>query len=1085
MSYNDVARPNGARRTLRAATAGLVALAVALSGPVAHAQETEPPAVATTTPTTTPTEAPSPTGTPAETPVETPTTSPTDPGPTDPGVPDQPLTGKTAERGAAPVEERPAAQALPPANLPDLALTVAFDREEYAVTDDIGVTITVRNKGDAPAEDVRFTVNGSVDFGVGGLELGRVPGPTLAPGEGRTYDLVGRSRHLIADSVYLTVGAHVGPQSSPSFDPTPNDNSASDTARLPRSGSVKGVAYRDANGNGRFDEGEGLANRTVTARTAGSQSGLGGATDSTGRFTFDHVQPGAYQISVDTYPDRLVVAPRAASFTVRSGEALSLELPVVPTVDHVLRSLVEFDRDSYLGADPVGIRVALTNSGAVPLANVVAVCSGDGEDGRIVPTGPEWAPLDPDGPGVTLAAGETRVFALTEAVPAGAVAKGELSISCHFGNAGRSTSGYVGGSDHADVDDNYGDLRGTLLFDSGDGAPVPLAGAWISVYDARTRLTSRSALTEADGRFTFPRIERGEHRFLLAGPYRDRATGDGWFTAEVTAGGTTDVEFVAVPGPLVELPRPDYRLDAEIAFDRTTYDINDPVRVKVRLTNAGANSGMALVFQPEWARSALEHDPAQWRALSPYDSGVERLELWPGETYEIELVGRAPTWGYDGKVRLKGRIGGTVQVPVDLSADVTVERGDVEVLAFADADADGVADTGEELPGTRVHLAGGVPHTEADVVTGANGRASAEDLPAGVYRTSGAHDGWVEAFDHYANTRVVGDGGTVLEIPLIRSMRETLDVRMEFAEASYLPTDRPGLTVSLTNDTGRDLTVHVNCDDAGRGHGVLGGPQWGPLHEGLPLAAGATWSGAVTADMPASAADHGRVTAACSFGPLDAYDGGVWEGSPLARAEAKVPGATWTTTGRVEVRDTYPQVVVPDVKLVLLDPATGAPVARTTTGRDGSFTFPDLPVGAYTPVVVGPWEVVLGGPGPLFEAVRGELSPEVVFVVPGPEVADPDLVRPDPAPGGPPAGGAPDGGSTGGGSTGGGSTGGGSTGGGSTGGDSTGGGSTGGGSAGGPVALASTGASVLGLGLLGLLVLALGLGTRVLGRRAA
>jgi hypothetical protein len=102
---------------------------------------------------------------------------------------------------------------------------------------------------------------------------------------------------------------------------------------------------------------------------------------------------------------------------------------------------------------------------------------------------------------------------------------------------------------------------------------------------------------------------------------------------------------------------------------------------------------------------------------------------------------------------------------------------------------------------------------------------------------------------------------------------------------------------------------------------------------------------------------------------------------------------------------------VPNVKLVLLDPDTDQPVARTTTDANGEFTFPDLPVGEYTPVVVGPWEVVRTRSGPLFEAVRGAQHPQLVTVVPGPEVEDPDTASPGPAdPGGvgtpPPAGGS-------------------------------------------------------------------------------
>lgn len=1087
LSSSTVARPHGARRILRAATAGLVALAVALSGPVATAQETEPPVVETTTPTETPAETPgetpveTPTGTPSETPVETPTETPSEtpgetpsetPGetPTETGTPDpEPSEEDTPapdRQDVAPAAEQPSTMAAPPAQRPDLAVTVAFDRDEYLPDTDIGATITVRNKGTAPAHDVRLQVNTNVKFGATGVELTRVPGPTLAPGESRTHVVKGRLSWSGETRATLSVTAVMGPQQAPYTDLNPDDNRAEDTAAVPQQhGQAGGVLYRDANGNGQFDEGEGVAGTSVSANGGAPFSTPYTTTDATGRFSFGTLPTGTYRVSAYTYPSDEVVAGPAANFTVSAGATTELRLPLVPPVYKVLRSTVEFDRDSYRPGDRAGIRITLDNTGQAPLTGVVAVCDLGWGDGATRLTDPAWAPLDPDGPGITLGE-ETRVFTMSEPIPAEAVEAGRINVLCHFGNGGRNTNGTAGSSDSADIG-VFGAVEGTLALDSGDGEPVPLDGVRVVAVDQRTRLTGASTTTRDGGRFTFPELAAGSTRLLVLGPYRDRDTGNGWFTVDVVADGTANVALVVVAGPEVREPVNVDNLVLEASFDKTSYDVGDPVRATIKITNEGVGWGTELDFLPEWHESTLGYDLAQWGDLYPFATGhypfptsPSRLRLWPGQTHVVELTGTAPQWSREGKVRLKGTIRGgysNQQLTLDLVADVTHQTGDAVVVVFGDTNGNGTPDAGEELPDLQVGIEGGLPATWRSGTTDATGRFRVEDVPAGQYRVTTWVDDWVPAFDDYDVFVVTGGAETVHEAPLVRPLGDALVAGLAFDRPSYQPTDQPKLTVSLTNNTGADLTVHAQCGSTAWPYQVDNGPEWGPLAEGgpgVPLAAGATWTYTVNVVVPEDAADYGLVGAACDFGPRES-DGRLWAGSVRAEAKARVPGATWTTTGRVEVYGESPQRVVPNVKLVLLDPDTGAPVARTTTGEDGSFVFPDLPVGEYTPVVVGPWKVVWYEMVPGFHVIRDNPYPVVLFVEPGPEVADPDLTTTDPDQA---AGPGRD--------------------------DRSGGVLGAPASAGGPTdALASTGASVIGIALLGLLALALGVATRVSGRR--
>jgi len=666
---------------------------------------------------------------------------------------------------------------------------------------------------------------------------------------------------------------------------------------------------------------------------------------------------------------------------------------------------------------------------------------------------PAWAELSPEGPGVTLAAGETKVVTVTETVPEAAVLSGRVSAACNFGNSGRATSGYIGSSDSAEVG-AFGAVEGTLELDSGDGGRQPLDGVRLIALSRRTGLEIADATSHDGGSFTFGRLPEGSTRVLVLGDYRDKATGNGWFTADVVADGAARVTFVVTPGPTVTEPVPHEQLEVTASFDKAHYTVDEPVTAKVKVTNAGVGHRTEVWFQPDYA-SSFRYDAGQWGLLdrSHRPGGTPRgLLLWPGESYEVTLVGHAMPWWQENTATLKGRIAtwnGT-SIPIDLSASVTHPTGDATVLVFADTDGDGVRDAGENaLPDVEVSLDGGISGNRwLPGRTDADGRFRVEDIGIGNYWVYTRHaDGWIEREDSYVLLTVTADGDTTYETGLVRPISDGLEATLEFDRDSYLPTDRPRLEVELTNTTGRDITVHAHCGGGGSSYEIANTAEWGPLAYGGPgvtIADGRTWSTEVVEEMPAASPDHGLITATCLFGPVGA-DGNIVNGAPFAIARAKVPGATWTATGQVLTGD-WPFVPVPDVKVVLFDRYTGQFGAASTTDASGTFTFADLPVGHYTPAVVGPWKIRTDMQSPVLTVVRGQDYPQNVYVEPGPDVADPTPAAPGGAVPAAPAGGG-----------------------------------------GGPTqdALAKTGASLLGLGLVGALLLAFGIGARAMGRRTA
>ena len=68
------------------------------------------------------------------------------------------------------------------------------------------------------------------------------------------------------------------------------------------------------------------------------------------------------------------------------------------------------------------------------------------------------------------------------------------------------------------------------------------------------------------------------------------------------------------------------------------------------------------------------------------------------------------------------------------------------------------------------------------------------------------------------------------ETGLVRPISDDLTAEVSFDRDTYLPTDSPTVRVTITNRTGRDLTVHAFCGGAGDGHEIDNTTEaWGPL----------------------------------------------------------------------------------------------------------------------------------------------------------------------------------------------------------------------------------------------------------------
>lgn len=1021
----------------RTATAALLVGLLAVGGQPAWADEVGSPE----TPTETVAETVVPVGTPAE-------GESTEPGqePVQEPVqePEEPVT-TPAETPAVPAGEKTAAEIAAPA---DLRLTAAFDRAEYEPASELPLTVTVENVGGTKATGVSFQrTGGNVSLDRGWEQLGR--SYDLEPGGKLVFELGARQHRQDDDYAEFTLLAYHSVT-----DPTPADNRATTRASVPQlRGRAAGVLYTDANRNGRFDAGEQRAGQELRGWGGRPSTSLNAVTDQDGRFAFENLPVGEYTLTLAD--SSIVVRPGFGRFTVQRDATTELAIPTAPPVSEVLDARMEFDRDSYQRDDQVNVLITLTNKGIDPLTNVIAVCNRVGEAWVLDGTGPGWAPLDYRGSGTTLAAGETKNFVIPDVVPNAAYEGGRLRTACEFGNDGANSDGhgYVSASDNAKVVGARGSAKGMVTLYTGQSAPLP--GVTLLLLDQTTKQVVTRTQSDATGWWQFDNVPVGDYDVLVTGPYQPRRDPAG-FVLRVHGGYVSQWGFEVVDGPLVEEPRPVPNIKVTASFDKPSYDINDQIKVTVKVANVGTAIARYVRFENDWStRGQLAYDLMQWGGM--YSGGVE---IAPGQEHVVTLTG-VVGWSPDDVVRLAGAITTPGDVDpadnrFDLSAAVTHRTGTATTVAYGDLDGDAAFDEGEGLPNVRITFEGGLPRRWFEGTTDASGRFRLEGAPAGKYvvRLHDEKTGWVRAGT--VDLVVQPDQEVTVHYEMVRPLSDQLHASLEFDRDSYGQGDRVQVAVKLWNTGSETIRAKAFCGSAEL-PAVFNDAAWGPLDwhgPGVDVGPGETKSFVFDNAVPEYAAAYGMFGAWCSFGPESVV------GLPQASDVARVPGQVWSVSGRVLNGTGVNPPAVPNVTIVLLDFFTNKPVARAVADGNGEFAFTDIPVGYYTPVVVGPWKFNTNwGPYPMFKVIAGGAQRRDIHVDPGPAVADPGYPETPQQPGvNPPAEAAATGGSQ------------------ATGGSAA----TGAGAS--PV-LAATGASVTGLGLIGLLVLAAGAGAVFAGRR--
>ncbi|RAS58901.1 CARDB protein [Lentzea atacamensis] len=1046
-------------------TAVVLAFGGATTG--ALAQEPETP-TSSVEPAPTPTSEPStpPSTTDPAPPSPTESTPPSSSEPTPPSEPSAPAEPSTPVPSTTPSTSTPSIpdtkpeeekKETPPAALtgeprPDLSVTVTPDKPEFLPAEDIGLTLTVKNKGEAPATDIRLGYESSQAWlAAGAADLSSRP--SLAPGQEKSFRVALRPTSSTSDSVHFQFRATVDGVG----DPTPGDNGTSTHLTIRQlKGTVTGVLYTDTNGNGAFDQGEGLPNVTFGTKDGSPDSSNWSYTDANGKFNMWSVVAGKHTVvNVDNY--RYAVQPGFTDFVVEHNKETKLALPVVAPVRNSLSATMAFDKASYHVTDEVGLNITLKNSGTQPLHRVVAVCGG-GLSGPEFLNSDNFSQLHPDGEGVTVpAGGETKVFVTTN-MPK--INNPWIYANCWFGNVGRNIGTYTWvGNVSAKVHGLHGDYSGRVV-NAETGAPIP--NARVNVLDPVTRRPLKDVINaDGNGNLRIYGLTPGKTVLQVAGTWKPQDGNE--FVIDVVADTTTTRDLTVVPSDVV-VPDAGHRPDMAITmkFDKDTYDIAEPMRVNVTVKNVGTGREAEVRLENDYQNPnmrLLEFDRSQLGELA---DTTKKVFLWPGESREITVVGTAPYFmGNDDKVSLALRLftpidHGPANNSASATASVTYKSGDAAVVLYADANKNKRKDADERtFSNARVFVNGGNrPYKSVEATTDASGRAVFTDLPVGLFQVYAEYlDGWVRPSRDQMT--VSADAETVFELGAERPLSDNFFATLNFTKEEYAAGERFEADITLENRTGADLpAVNALCSGPGEpGEIYNDGSGWGGLAwdgGGVSVPNGEKRTFRVSGDQPKESASIGYATLHCSFAP-DLSD----PGAAHAGDEFRVPGLRADAVGMLLTDGPNGEVPKDKTTVVVVDSGTKKVVARTVTDADGKFGVTQLPVGKYDVVVPGPWKVEIRRMNPWF-LVRagGESWVQLFHLVPGPEVEDPGYPLPEdqvtvtpPAPAGPagPAGAGGAGGS----------------------GD----------------ALAKTGASVLGLGVIGALLVAFGLGASVMGRR--
>lgn len=419
---------------------------------------------------------------------------------------------------------------------------VEFDKSSYRTDESVGFTFTIRNTGDAAATGLQVSlfILRPTDIQIVGQDawgpLDQRPGVTLRPGESFTTKVSGQIRDVEEDSVTVRGFVH----DATGFGVANFDVNAPVTRVL---GRAAGIVFGDANGNGVFDNGEELSGITLTLSYE-FRNTFTATSDANGRISFADVPVARYRFGGGEATDGWLF-PFVFVQVDESGGSDDLRLRGVRPLNGVLSATMEFTKDEYRPGELARIRITLTNSGSTPLTGIVAGCNRSGMGPQLNGNGPGWAPFN--GAGVTVPAGATRTFEVTDTIPDDFINWGYVLVSCDFGYPEVDLLNNPGASDEALVPGGVATVSGVVLGPPFD-VPTFVAGVRVVlVQDGPCPIVGED-ITGTDGVFEIANVRPGPGYRLFLVPPAGLEIGGNPFDNFQVVGDRPPMTVTAVPG---------------------------------------------------------------------------------------------------------------------------------------------------------------------------------------------------------------------------------------------------------------------------------------------------------------------------------------------------------------------------------------------------------------------------------------------------------------------------------------------------------------------------------------------------------
>jgi hypothetical protein len=849
-------------------------------------------------------------------------------------------------------------------DLADLRVTAALDKRLYRPNELVRLTVTITNAGPVAASGVHGFGTGDLDVGDTWGELASDPGVTIDPGATRVVELSG---HVTpAASHFFQFNGYVFPAGF--SDANPDDNYFAVSGDIVgETGTFGGTIFTDLNRNRVVDPGESGLSGVIVRITGGDPFGqYERTTDPSGRFSFTDVPTGRYSVSYGNTGGWVVGFIDVIDLNTSDLNADVL-IPATRSLSESLGVQARFDQDVYRAGDTVHLTVILTSRAGDALTGITARCNA-APDSPVLRGGPGWGPLDPAGPGVSLAAGQSAVVPVSEPLPDAAPRFGYVQVFCELHAAGYpagnvvflSANARVIGPPGRGIGKVYEDRDGDFSFDEGE----QVAGVTVLLKDQDTGAAVASPVTDEHGEFTVDGLPSTTYDLRVTGPWKPRFDCCDEFHFFVNA---TDFvfpqTFVVLADPGQGYHKPNIKVSA--AFDRPAYNSGDDVHARITVTNIGDAAAEGVrALQDCCGTGTLQVDFDAWGELSFFSGPGAHVD--PGQTRVFDILGyirdadaSAVTFGVS--LSTGNGDGNSGNNRAFLLAPVTRTFGNYAGVVFGDRNDNGRLDRGEELPNVRIFF-GGRFGNSYEQLTDAQGRFAFNQVPTGRYSASFTPpDGWVGPY--LDNVRVDETDDPPALIRAVRPLSDTLHAKMTFRENRYDHVGEPAhLTVTLRN-TGRKPVEHIFawCNQIGNSNQINGfGPGWGQLSSdtgGVTIRPGETRTFEVTEPVPSGAPDFGLVIAGCGF------TANFLDGPPFARDSVNFAGLTGHAHGRL-VQDVngdgnYDEPVA-NTRVGLLVRNSHCPVAFAVTDADGNFDIPDLLADEYDFHVFGPWRPIDG-----------------------------------------------------------------------------------------------------------------------------